>query len=331
MGLKKRALITGISGQDGSYLAELLLSKGYEVHGMVRRVALEDPERRLARILHILDRVHLHGAALESPASVLKVVEESQPDECYHLAAQSFVSYSFEDESSTLQTNILGTHHVLSAIKSRVPNCRFYFAATSEMFGRTKERPQRETTCFEPVSPYAVSKVAGYELTHYYRKAHKIHASCGILFNHESPRRGLEFVTRKITSGLAAILAQRQETIRLGNLEARRDWGHARDYVEAMWLMLQQPEPDDWVIATGEDHSVRDFVEAAFACVGLDWRDYVEIDPAYFRLAEVEHLVGDASKARRELGWENRTTFGELVQEMVEADCRLKGVQVGRK
>jgi len=331
MGLKKRALITGISGQDGSYLAELLLSKGYEVHGMVRRVALEDPERRLGRILHILDRVHLHAAALESPASVLKVVEESQPDECYHLAAQSFVSYSFEDESSTLQTNIIGTQHVLSAIKSRVPNCHFYFAATSEMFGSSKERPQRETTRFEPVSPYAVSKVAGYELTHYYRKAHKIHASCGILFNHESPRRGLEFVTRKITSGVAAILAQRQKTIRLGNLDARRDWGHARDYVEAMWLMLQQPEPGDWVIATGEDHSVRDFVEAAFACVGLDWRDYVQIDPAYFRPAEVEHLVGDASKARRELAWENRTTFRELVQEMVEADCRLMGVQLGRK
>ena len=304
------------------------MSKGYEVHGMVRRVALEDPERRLGRIFHVLDRVHLHAGSLESPASVLKVVEESQPDDCYHLAAQSFVSYSFEDEFSTLTTNIIGTEYVLAALKSRVPNCRFYFAATSEMFGRAKERPQRETTRFHPVSPYALSKVAGYELTHYYREVHGMHASCGILFNHESPRRGLEFVTRKITSGVAGILAKSQREIRLGNLEARRDWGHAREYVETMWLMLQQPAPGDYVIATGEDHSVGEFVEAAFACVGLDWRDYVDVDHAYFRPAEVDHLVGDSTKARQQLGWKHRTTFKELVQEMVEADCRLKDITI---
>jgi GDPmannose 4,6-dehydratase len=324
--MARRALITGITGQDGSYLAEFLLQKGYEVHGIVRRVAFEDPEHRLGRIAHLLDRVHLHAASLESAASLLKVVEETRPDECYHLAAQSFVGYSFDDEFSTLNTNINGTHFLLSAIKTRAPQCRFYFAGSSEMYGRAEESPQRETTRFRPVSFYGISKVAGYELTRNYREVHGLHASTGISFNHESPRRGFEFVTRKISSGVARILAGRLDKLRLGNLEAKRDWGHAREYVEAMWLMLQQPEPDDYVIATGESHSVREFAELAFACVGLDWREYVETDPRFYRPADVNSLRGDSSKARKALGWSHRTSFAELVREMVEADCRLLGV-----
>lgn len=326
--MPRRALITGITGQDGSYLAELLLAKGYEVHGTVRRIALEEPETRLSRIAHLAGRVHLHPASLESPASLLRVIEESQPDECYHLAAQSFVATSFEDEFSTFSANVNGTHHLLSAIRSRAPGCRFYFAGSSEMFGRAEETPQNERTPFHPVSPYAVSKVAGCVLTRYYREVHQLHACVGILFNHESPRRGVEFVTRKITTGVANILAGRQKKLFLGNLDARRDWGHAEDYVQAMWLMLQQPEPDDYVIATGEDHSVREFAEQAFRCVDLDWRDYVEVDPAYFRPAEVAHLRGDYRKAAEKLGWQPRVRFADLVREMVEADCRRVGVEV---
>jgi len=325
----KRALITGITGQDGSYLAEFLLNKGYEVHGIVRRVAFEDPEHRLVRLQHLLGSIRLHAASLESAASLLKVVEETRPDECYHLAAQSFVSYSFDDEFSTLNTNINGTHYLLSAVKTRVPQCRFYFAGSSEMYGRAEETPQRETTRFHPLSSYGISKVAGYELTRNYREVHGLHASTGILFNHESPRRGFEFVTRKISSGIARILAGRLDKVRLGKLEARRDWGHAREYVEAMWLMLQQPEPDDYVVATGESHSVQEFAELAFAHVGLDWREYVEKDPTFYRPAEVDSLLGDSSKARQKLGWSHRTSFAELVGEMVEADCRLMGVSKG--
>mgnify|MGYP001362546639 CR=1 FL=1 len=322
----KKALITGITGQDGSYLAELLLSKGYEVHGVVRRVALEDPEHRLSRILHILDRVRLHAASLESYASIHQVVARVQPDECYHLAAQSFVSYSFDDEFSTLNTNINGTHFLLAAIKNVVPGCRFYFAGSSEMFGHAEEVPQTERTLFHPRSAYGISKVAGFELTRNYREAYGLHASNGILFNHESPRRGYEFVTRKISTGVARILAGKAKELRLGNLDAKRDWGHAREYVEAMWLMLQQPEPDDYVIATGETHSVREFAELAFACVGLDYHDFVVSDPAFYRPAEVSLLLGDATKARQKLGWSPRTTFRELVREMVEADCRALGL-----
>ncbi len=325
----KRALITGITGQDGSYLAELLLAKGYEVHGLVRRVALEDPEHRLGRIRHLLGSIHLHAASLESAASLLKVIEEAQPGECYHLAAQSFVSYSFDDEFSTLNTNINGTHFLLSAIKMRAPQCRFYFAGSSEMFGRAEESPQRETTRFHPQSSYGISKVVGYELTRNYREAHGLHASSGILFNHESPRRGFEFVTRKISSGIARILAGKLDKVRLGNLDARRDWGHAREYVEAMWLMLNQPEPDDFVIATGESHSVREFAALAFAQVGLEWREYVEGDPTFYRPADVDSLLGDCTKARQRLGWSHRTSFVELVREMVDADCRLMEVSKG--
>jgi GDPmannose 4,6-dehydratase len=316
----KRALITGISGQDGSYLAELLLSKGYEVHGIVRRVAIEDPEHRLGRIRHLLDKITLHAGSLESYASMHSVVRRIQPEECYHLAAQSFVSYSFEDEFSTLNTNINGTHYLLSAITSEAPGCRFYFAASSEMFGRAEETPQHERTRFHPRSAYGISKVAGYELTRNYREAHKLHGSSGILFNHESPRRGFEFVSRKITAAVARIAAGRGGKLKLGNLDARRDWGYAPEYVEAMWMMLQQPEPDDYVVATGETHSVRELAELAFSQVGLDWREHAEVDSALYRPAEVELLMGDATKARNRLGWRPRTSFTELVRCMVEAD-----------
>ena len=325
--MAKRALITGITGQDGSYLAELLISKGYEVHGIVRRVALEDPEHRLARLAGVRDRLTLHAGSLESFASLFHVVSQVAPDECYHLAAQSFVSYSFDDEFSTLNANINGTHFMLAAVKSLAPRCRFYFAGSSEMFGKAEEVPQNERTRFHPRSSYGISKVAGFELTRNYREAYGLHASSGILFNHESPRRGFEFVTRKITSGVARIAAGRSRELRLGNLEAKRDWGHAREYVEAMWCMLQQDSPDDYVIATGETHTVREFAEVAFAHAGLDYREYVVPDPDLFRPAEVNLLQGDAAKARKHLGWTHRVTFEALVREMVEADCRALGVE----
>lgn len=322
----KKALITGITGQDGSYLAELLLSKGYEVHGIVRRVALEDPRNRLTRIYHIRERLHLHAASMESYASIHNVVSKLVPDECYHLAAQSFVSYSFDDEFSTLNTNINGTHFILSALKSVAPRCRFYFAGSSEMFGHVDEVPQRESTRFHPRSSYGISKVAGFDLTRNYREAYGMHASSGILFNHESPRRGFEFVTRKISSAVAHIAAGSKEPLRLGNLQAKRDWGHAREYVFAMWLMLQQAEPDDYVIATGETHTVEDFVRLSFDCVGLDYQKYVEMDPQLFRPSEVHVLLGEPTKARHVLGWQHTTGLKELVREMVEADCAALGV-----
>jgi GDPmannose 4,6-dehydratase len=322
------ALITGITGQDGSYLAELLLSKGYEVHGMVRRVALEDPSRRLGRLTSVIEQLHLHAASLESFPSVYRVFRTVQPDECYHLAAQSFVSYSFDDEFSTLNTNINGTHFVLAALKDVVPKCRFYFAGSSEMFGRAEEIPQTETTRFHPRSAYGISKVAGFDLTRNYREAYGIHASNGILFNHESPRRGFEFVTRKITSGIARILAGQSKELRLGNLDAKRDWGHARDYVEAMWSMLQQDEPDDYVVATGQSHLVSDFVRMAFELVGLDPDKYVVSDPELYRPAEVHVLAGNPAKARAKLGWYSKTNLAGLVREMVASDCASLGIDV---
>ncbi|MBW1919390.1 MAG: GDP-mannose 4,6-dehydratase [Deltaproteobacteria bacterium] len=318
----KKALITGITGQDGSYLSELLLEKGYEVHGVVRRVALEQPLARMWRIRHILDKIHIHSASMESYASIFDIVSDVKPDECYHLAAQSFVSYSFEDEFSTINTNLNGTHYVLSAIKRQAPKCRFYFAASSEMFGNVKESPQNESTPFHPRSPYGISKMAGFELTRNYREAYALFALSGILFNHESPRRGAEFVTRKITSAAARIKLGLDKEIRLGNLEARRDWGHSKDYVRAMWLMLQHQEPEDFVIATGKSHSVRDFLETAFSCVGLDYHDYLAIDKDLYRPSEVNVLQGDASKARRKLGWEPTVSFEDLVKEMVESDLK---------
>ena len=328
--LPARALITGITGQDGSYLSELLLAKGYEVHGIVRRVALEDPENRLKRLEGVRDRLKLHAASLESYASLHQVVERIRPTECYHLAAQSFVSYSFDDEFSTLQTNINGTHYLLAALKNLAPECRFYFAGSSEMFGSADEVPQTERTRFHPRSSYGISKVAGFDLTRNYREAYGMHASSGILFNHESPRRGFEFVTRKISAGVARILAGKAGELHLGNLEAKRDWGHAREYVEAMWLMLQQPEPNDFVIATGETHSVREFVETAFSHAGLDYRQYVRSDAELYRPSEVNLLQGDASLARSVLGWRHKTGFTELVREMVDNDCKAYERAVSR-
>jgi GDPmannose 4,6-dehydratase len=322
----KRALITGITGQDGSYLAELLLSKGYEVHGFVRRVALEDPQNRLSRLAAVRDDLKLHAASLESYASIHNVVEKVRPDECYHLAAQSYVSYSFDDEFSTLQTNINGTHYLLAVMKNLRPDCRFYFAGSSEMFGKAEEVPQTERTPFHPRSSYGISKVAGFDLTRNYREAYGMHASSGILFNHESPRRGYEFVTRKITSGVARILAGKATELRLGNLDAKRDWGHAREYVVAMWMMLQQAAPDDYVVATGETHSVRDFLELAFSCAGLDYRKYVVSDTDLYRPSEVNLLLGDASKAVKTLGWKHEVGFTQLVREMVANDCVLNGL-----
>lgn len=318
-----RALITGITGQDGSYLAEFLLEKGYEVHGIVRRVALEDPGHRLWRLKHLKEKIHFHAASLESYPSLYNVVKSVQPDECYHLAAQSFVSYSFEDEFSTLNTNINGTHYMLSAIKECKLDCRFYFAASSEMFGKVAETPQNEDTRFHPRSAYGISKVAGFDLTRNYREAYGLYASCGILYNHESPRRGFEFVTRKITSHAAKIKLGIEKELKLGNLDAMRDWGHAKIYVEAMWKMLQQDEPKDYVIATGEAHSVLDFLKLAFEYCDLDYRDYIQISEQFTRPAEVDILLGDASLAEKELGWKYSMPFNNLVHEMVESDLQL--------
>jgi GDPmannose 4,6-dehydratase len=316
----KKALITGITGQDGSYLTEQLLELGYEVHGLVRRVALEDPTRRFTRLEHLLDRLTLHPASLESYPSIFHVLTKHKFDECYHLAAQSFVAESFADGFSTMNTNINGTHYMLAALRELQPECRFYFAGSSEMFGLVRETPQNEATPFHPRSPYGISKVAGFDLTRNYREAYGMYCVSGILFNHESPRRGFEFVTRKITSTVARIKLGLASELRLGNLDAKRDWGHATDYVRAMRLMLQQPEADDYVIATGETHTVREFCEKAFGKVGLDYREYVKTDEKFYRPAEVDLLMGDAAKARRLLGWEQSYTFQQLIDEMVEAD-----------
>jgi len=326
---QKRALITGITGQDGSYLSEHLLSLGYEVHGLVRRVALEEPQRRFTRITHILDQLHLHAASLESYPSIFNVFSRHEFDECYHLAAQSFVAESFADGFSTMNTNINGTHYVLAALRELQPRCRFYFAGSSEMFGKVREVPQKETTPFHPRSPYGISKVAGFELTRNYREAYNMFCVSGILFNHESPRRGFEFVTRKITSTVARIKAGLETELRLGNLDARRDWGHSRDYVQAMHLMLQQDAPDDFVVATGQTRAVREFCDAAFAEAGLDYEAYVVVDEKFYRPAEVDLLVGDASKARRILGWQSSYSFNDIVREMVQSDVAALRISGG--
>jgi GDPmannose 4,6-dehydratase len=326
----KRALITGITGQDGSYLTEHLLDLGYEVHGFVRRVALEDPGRRFTRIERVLGRVQMHAASLESYASIFHIFSRQKFDECYHLAAQSFVGESFSDGFSTMNTNINGTHFILAALRELQPSCRFYFAGSSEMFGKVAEVPQVETTRFHPRSPYGISKVAGFDLTRNYREAYEMFCVSGILFNHESPRRGFEFVTRKITSTVARIKAGLASELRLGNLEAQRDWGHAADYVRAMRLMLQRDVADDYVVATGETHTVREFCERAFARVGLDWERYVRVDEMFYRPAEVDLLIGDSTKARTALGWEPRYTFEQLIDEMVDADvAALAGATTG--
>ncbi len=320
----KRALITGITGQDGSYLAELLLGKGYEVHGVVRRAAIEDPEHRMSRIRPILGKVKIHAGSIESFASVFNIVREVNPAECYHLAAQSFVANSFEDEFSTLMTNINGTHHMLSAIRALVPSCRLYFAASSEMFGNAPP-PQNEATPFRPRSAYGISKLTGYHLVRNYRETYGLYAVNGILFNHESPRRGFEFVSRKITSHAARIKKGLTRELRLGNLEARRDWGHARDYVLAMWMMLQRDSPEDFVVGTGESHSVRELTEIAFRRLGLNFQEHVVVDPTYYRPGEIHDLVADAAKSRQKLGWANRCGFSDLVEEMVQSDLESLG------
>ncbi len=316
----KKAIITGITGQDGSYLAELLLEKGYEVHGLVRRVALEDPSHRLSRLTGILDQIHLHPASLESFPSIFQTISSVQPDELYHLGAQSFVSYSFEDAFSTFRSNIDGTHFVFESVKQTAPQCRVYFAASSEMFGHVEEVPQTEKTRFHARSPYGITKVTGFDLARNYREAFDMYVCSGILFNHESPRRGFEFVTRKISSYVAKIKHGLIDELPLGNLDAKRDWGYAKDYVEAMHLMLQQEKPDDYVVSTGETHSVREFCQRAFEYVGLNYEDYVVVKPEFFRPAEVDLLLGDASKAERELGWKPNTKFEELVEMMVAHD-----------
>ena len=281
---------------------------------------MEEPERRFGRIHHLLDRLTLHAANLESYPSIFHVFSRNNFDECYHLAAQSFVAESFSDGFSTMNTNVNGTHYVLAALKELRPECRFYFAGSSEMFGKVLEVPQTETTPFRPRSPYGISKVAGFHLTVNYREAYGMFCCNGILFNHEGPRRGFEFVTRKISSSVARIKLGLSKEVHLGNLDARRDWGHAADYVQAMHLMMQQPEAGDYVVATGETHSVREFCEVAFSYVGLDYQKHVKVDPIMYRPAEVDLLLGDASKALRVLGWQPRRLFGDLVKEMVQAD-----------
>jgi len=315
--MTRRALITGITGQDGSYLAELLLAKGYEVVGMVRRSSTVTFER----IAHIQDDLILAPADLLDEASMIGVLRTHEPEEVYNLAAQSFVQTSFTQPVLTGETTAIGVTRLLDAVRLVNPDMRVYQASSSEMFGKVVEVPQSETTPFYPRSPYGVAKVYGHWITVNYRESYDLHASSGILFNHESPRRGLEFVTRKISAGVAAIAAGEATELRLGNLDAQRDWGFAGDYVEAMWLMLQQDHADDYVVATGETHSVREFCELAFARVDLNWEDHVVVDEQFFRPAEVDLLVGDASKARGTLGWKPATSFEGLVHMMVDADC----------
>ncbi len=317
--MTKRALITGITGQDGSYLAEFLLQRDYEVIGMVRRSSTVNFER----IAHIQDDVQLAPGDLLDEVSMIEILRSYRPAEVYNLAAQSFVQTSFGQPVLTGETTALGVTRLLDAIRLVDPEIRFYQASSSEMFGKVHEVPQTETTPFHPRSPYGVAKVYGHWITLNYRESYGLHGTSGILFNHESPRRGLEFVTRKISHGVAQIKLGRQKELRLGNLDAQRDWGFAGDYVDAMWRMLQQDEPDDFVICTGETHSVREFCEVAFGHVDLDWQDHVTIDPAFMRPAEVDLLVGDAGKAQTHLGWKASTSFGDLVRMMVDADMDL--------
>jgi len=314
--VSKSALITGISGQDGSYLAELLLSKGYEVYGLVRRSSTEG----LERLEDIRGSVRMIHGDLADHSSLLDAVETAMPDEVYNLAAQSFVGSSWQEPVHTADIDALGVTRILEAVRRIKPDARFYQASSSEMFGRVREVPQTEQTPFHPRSPYGVAKVYGFYITMNYRESYSMHASNGILFNHESPRRGLEFVTRKISDGAARIKLGLAAELRMGNLDSQRDWGHAADYVEAMWLMLQQDKPDDYVIATGETHTVREFCELAFGRLGLDYEQYVKLDPEFVRPAEVDLLLGDPTYARESLGWEPKVSFPELVHSMVDAD-----------
>ena len=314
--MSKRAIITGITGQDGSYLAELLLEQGYEVYGLVRRSSAPN----FWRIEHLLDRITLKPADLLDQLSIIPAIEQIQPEEFYNLAAMSFVPASWDQPMLTGEYNAQGVTRVLDAIRQVGPKIRFYQASSSEMFGKVLEVPQRETTPFYPRSPYGVSKVFAHYITVNYRESYNLFAVSGMLFNHESPRRGLEFVTRKVTDGVARIKLGMADSLSMGNLDAQRDWGFAGDYVRAMWLMVQQPEPNDYVIATGVSHSVRQLIEIAFGRVGLDWQKHVRVDPSLLRPAEVEHLLGDSTKARNELGWEPKVSFRQLIEMMVDAD-----------
>ena len=321
----KKALITGITGQDGSYLTEFLLNKGYEVHGVIRRSS----SFNTSRIDHLYNdkklynqKLFLHYGDLGDSSSLCRIIEKTTPDEIYNLGAQSHVKVSFDIPEYSSDIDAIGTCRILDAIRDTRIKTKFYQASSSEMFGKVQAVPQNESTPFYPRSPYGCAKLYSHWLTVNYRESYGIFACSGILFNHESPRRGQTFVTRKITCGIAEILAKKIDKIHLGNLDAKRDWGFAGDYVEAMWLMLQQPTPDDYVIATGETHSVREFLEEAFGIVGLDWQKYVEIDPKYFRPAEVDLLIGDPSKAKEKLGWEPKVKFKDLVKMMVEADIK---------
>ncbi len=317
----RRALITGVTGQDGSYLAELLLEQGYEVHGMVRRASTE----RFERIEHLRERITLHQGDLLDHRSLVDALRAARPDEVYNLAAMSFVAVSWIQPTLTAEFTGVGVTRLLEALREAAPEARFYQASSSEMFGKVRQTPQNEETPFYPRSPYGVAKAYGHFITVNYRESYALHATSGILFNHESPRRGLEFVTRKITWHAAAIKLGLAQELRLGNLDAKRDWGYARDYVEAMWLMLQQDEPEDFVIATGQTHTVRDCVEIAFDQAGLSSEGHVVLDEAFLRPAEVDLLVGDATKAKRQLGWEPKTSFEQLIRMMVDADLKLLG------
>jgi GDPmannose 4,6-dehydratase len=318
--MNKIAIISGISGQDGSYLAELLLSKGYIVHGIERKVAVEDSKNRNSRIHHILDKITLHVGDIQNYARMYEIISKVQPEEFYHLAAQSFVGSSFDDEFGTMDSNATGTLNILNCLRNIKPNCKFIFAGTSELFGKVQEIPQKETTPFYPRSPYGISKAVGFYFTRLYREAYNMFCCNMICFNHEGERRGLEFVTRKISRAVAEIRLGKRTELVLGNLEAKRDWGYFKDYCEAYYLALQQDSPDDFVIATGETHSIKEFLEIAFNYVGLNWKDYVKQDEQYMRPAEVDLLLGDASKAKRILGWEPKVKFEELVQIMVKND-----------
>ncbi len=315
-----KALITGISGQDGSYLAELLLSKGYEVHGIVMRSELEDPKRSLSKLSGILNQITLHPASIEAFPSMFQIVQRIIPDECYHLAATSFVSYSFDDEFAIFNSNVNGTHYILSILKEAAPKCKFYFAGSSELFGRAATYPQNENTPFNPRSAYGITKATGFYLTCNYRENYGMFACNGILYNHESIRRGYEFVTRKITRGAVQIKQGLASELLLGNLDAKRDWGYAPDYVNAMWLMLQQDQPDDYVIATGKLHSVGELCDIAFSHLGLNYLDHVKVDPKFYRPSEEVPLVGDASKAFKKLGWKPEKSFQSMVEDMVDYD-----------
>ena len=332
--MSKKALISGITGQDGSYLAELLLGKGYEVHGIIRRSSSFNTERidHLYQDRHVTGvKLFLHYGDLSDSASLMRLLHELQPDEVYNLGAQSHVRVSFDVPEYTGDVTALGATRLLEALRETAPKARFYQASSSEMYGLVQAVPQREDTPFYPRSPYGAAKVYAYWMTVNYRESYRMHASNGILFNHESPRRGETFVTRKITRALARIKAGLQKELYLGNLEAKRDWGYAPEFVEAMWLMLQQDQGGDYVVATGETHSVREFLEVAFACADLDWNQYVKIDPRYYRPAEVDLLIGDAAKAKKILGWQPKTTFAELVRIMVQADIDELALQLGGK